>query len=1314
MTVTGLGVGLQVETDMRISVLSGRLVSRHFLSFALCILGALATQPATAQDCSTDPCLCDSDWDGILDCQDSCPWESGSWECNGCPTNICGGCGPAPDSDGDRVADCQDNCPAEPGSSSCNGCPSWYCGSGVDGDGDGVLDSQDNCPLIPNANQADCDANGVGDACEPGSPCNPIGELVMWGPGVTGDFAPPPNLGPIVDVWATNAAVFAMRPDGSLVWWGPDAEYAPPASATNIVQLAGTGGCPNRILALRSDGALVEWGPTCYANGPALTQVRLIADGSAGAFHVVASESDAVSAWGFQSGVNGAPSSITGVRCLAKTQDNVVAADGNGNLQSWGWGAGPPAWASPAVALAGGGYHYVAIREDGSLASWVFQGSEFYEPPSGQFVDVDANSFTSLARRADGSLSIWGRGASTLEPPAGYEFLQAAVGAYWDGSTEQLFIMAVVRPLVGPDTDGDGTPDAIDPDDDNDGVEDSSDAFPLDPSESVDTDGDGVGNNADADDDNDGFDDGTDGCPFDPTKSSPGQCGCGNPDTDTDGDGTADCIDNCYLPNPTQADCNANGVGDACESFTDCNANGNPDSCDIASGLAQDCNANGIPDSCDVAGGSDDAELLANWTLGDGAPTGPWCGTWCESQCAIPGWANNSIDWTIGGPLDSHDNPGFVSVNGCWQGHLSQQFSTIVGEPYRLAFNWVPVCTAPSMGVEIGAASFMVSATPEQPCSAWPFVWRTFTYEFVATSTTTVLTFRGTPTGDQGAFLDWASVRRVVTVDCNSNGIPDSCEVDSDGDGAIDGCDGCPTDAAKTEPGQCGCGVTEIDSDGDGTLDCHDECPIDPSKTTAGQCGCGNPDTDTDADGTADCNDSDDDNDGVQDPMDAFPLDANESVDSDGDGIGNNADPDDDNDGTNDAADGCPLDPAKSSPGQCGCGNPDTDTDSDGVADCNEVGSGTVKGWGNNWYGQSVPVSDLAPCRSIACGDEFTVALQFDGSVRAWGNNLDGPCTIPTDLGSCKVIAAGMRHTVAIKFDGMVRAWGSNAYGQCDVPPTLGPCFAIACGANHTLALQDGGIFDRWGNQLDGQCDIPPDIDPCTAIAAGKRHSVALQVNGIVRAWDSNEFGQSTVPFDLDPCRDIACGAEHTVALQFDGTVRVWGNNLDGPCTVPLDLGSCKSIAGGGAHTVAIQLDGTVRAWGRNFDSQCTIPFDLGSCNEIACGGAHTVAIQTLDCDSNGIEDYLELSGQDCDVDGTLDACQPDSDGDGIIDACEPPVNNCPADLNGDHTVDAIDLSGLLGAWGSNSATHDITGDGVVDALDLGSLLGAWGACPGN
>ena len=68
--------------------------------------------------------------------------------------------------------------------------------------------------------------------------------------------------------------------------------------------------------------------------------------------------------------------------------------------------------------------------------------------------------------------------------------------------------------------------------------------------------------------------------------------------------------------------------------------------------------------------------------------------------------------------------------------------------------------------------------------------------------------------------------------------------------------------------------------------------------------------------------DNDSDGDGVNDGIDAFPLDSLESDDTDLDGIGNNADNDDDNDGVEDNSDAFPEDPAAS-----------VDTDGDGQPD---------------------------------------------------------------------------------------------------------------------------------------------------------------------------------------------------------------------------------------------------------------------------------------------------------------------------------------------------------------------------------------------
>ena len=83
------------------------------------------------------------------------------------------------------------------------------------------------------------------------------------------------------------------------------------------------------------------------------------------------------------------------------------------------------------------------------------------------------------------------------------------------------------------------------------------------------------------------------------TNGIPDCCEQGIPCLDPDGDGIAGTSDNCPdVANPDQRDCNGNGIGEACETFTDCNRTLLPDSCDIAAGTSPDADANGVPDEC--------------------------------------------------------------------------------------------------------------------------------------------------------------------------------------------------------------------------------------------------------------------------------------------------------------------------------------------------------------------------------------------------------------------------------------------------------------------------------------------------------------------------------------------------------------------------------------------------------------------------------------------------------------------------------------------------------------------------------------------
>ena len=118
-------------------------------------------------------------------------------------------------------------------------------------------------------------------------------------------------------------------------------------------------------------------------------------------------------------------------------------------------------------------------------------------------------------------------------------------------------------------------------------------------------------------------------------------------------------------------------------------------------------------------------------------------------------------------------------------------------------------------------------------------------------------------------------------------------------------------------------GESHPDTDGDSFVDPVDDLPLDPGDWL-----------DNDGDGIGNKGDTDDDNDGVNDELDAFPFDntesndsdgdglgdnadvfpedATETEDADGDGVGDNADIDDDGDGIADVADVYRLDPEKS------------------------------------------------------------------------------------------------------------------------------------------------------------------------------------------------------------------------------------------------------------------------------------------------------------------------------------------------------------------------------------------------------------------
>ena len=249
---------------------------------------------------------------------------------------------------------------------------------------------------------------------------------------------------------------------------------------------------------------------------------------------------------------------------------------------------------------------------------------------------------------------------------------------------------------------------------------------------------------------------------------------------------------------------------------------------------------------------------------------------------------------------------------------------------------------------------------------------------------------------------------------------------------------------------------TDFDSDGDGFTNIVEiERGTEPLGVSE----------DFDGDGIANASDLDDDNDGVFDANDAFPLNGAESLDSDGDGIGDNQDLDDDNDLILDVDDNFPLDPNESLDLDLdGLGNSvDDDDDGDGTIDLEDPQPNNPNITGNE-------DSDGDGVRDLEDAFPYNAAESNDVDGDGIGDNADNDDDnngIPDDQDNSVVNIPFS--TVSPTIDGAYNWWEWSAAASAD---SRGNTLSL----NHLLidnldieVDQDPNQYSRWRALHDGE-----------------------------------------------------------------------------------------------------------------------------------------------------------------------------------------------------------------------------------------------------
>ena len=233
-----------------------------------------------------------------------------------------------------------------------------------------------------------------------------------------GDFVQiplPKDLTNVVEIASSGTHELALRTDGTVAAWGPDAygQNTVPAGLTNVIAIAAGSG---HSLALRADGGVVGWGRNDYGQSTVPAGLANAVMITAGATHSLALRSNGtVIAWGNNDSLQATvPEGLANVVSIAAGRSHSLALLADHTVEAWGFdfgGAGTvPASVTNAVAIAAGAGRSIALLANRTVVVWGLDDSSSYSSVHSGLKDIVAiadGGYSKFALATDNTVVHW-------------------------------------------------------------------------------------------------------------------------------------------------------------------------------------------------------------------------------------------------------------------------------------------------------------------------------------------------------------------------------------------------------------------------------------------------------------------------------------------------------------------------------------------------------------------------------------------------------------------------------------------------------------------------------------------------------------------------------------------------------------------------------------------------------------------------------------------------------------------------------------------------------------------------------------------